>query len=198
MAWELLSMIGTVAFAISGAFIAMEEKFDVFGVFILGVVTAFGGGAVRNLLIGVPVSALWEQEVLFQVALLAITVVFLFPNNLLRHWTRWGNLFDAVGLAAFAIQGAIYAVELDMPLPAVVLAAVLTGSGGGMIRDVLAGRKPLVLRAEVYAAWAVLAGLAIGLEIVRTDAGLMILFVLITALRILSALYKWRLPFRQV
>lgn len=198
MAWEVLSIIGTVAFAVSGAFIAMEEKYDIFGVYILGIITAFGGGAIRNLLIGVPVSALWEQETMFQIALLAITAVFLFPNNLLRHWTRWGNLFDAVGLAAFAIQGAIYAVELNLPLPAVIVAAVLTGSGGGVVRDVLAGRKPLVLRSEVYAVWAALAGLLIGLEIIQTDAGLLILFVSVTVLRILSYMLKWRLPFRNI
>ena len=197
MAWDLLSTIGTVAFAISGAFIAMEEEYDIFGVYILGVITAFGGGAIRNLLIGVPVSALWEQEMLFQVALLAITAVFLFPHNLLKHWTRWGNLFDAVGLAAFAVQGAVYAVELNLPLPAVIVAAILTGSGGGMVRDVLAGRKPLVLRSEIYAVWAAFAGLMIGLDIVHTDTGLLLLFGLITALRVLSYMLKWRLPFRQ-
>ena len=68
MAWDVFSMIGTIAFAISGAIIAMEEKYDLFGVYILGVVTAFGGGALRNLLIGVPTAALWDQGLLFQVA----------------------------------------------------------------------------------------------------------------------------------
>src|SRR5690606_32202524 len=86
MAWEVLSAIGTIAFAISGAIIAMEEEYDIFGVYLLGVVTAFGGGAVRNLLIGVPVSALWEQEMMFQFALISITLVFLFPHRLLGQW----------------------------------------------------------------------------------------------------------------
>lgn len=67
MTWDVLSIIGTIAFAISGAIVAMEEEYDILGVYILGIVTAFGGGAIRNLLIGVPVSALWEQGVLFQV-----------------------------------------------------------------------------------------------------------------------------------
>src|SRR6478609_7163532 len=65
MTWDVLSIIGTIAFAISGAFIAMEEEYDILGVYILGIVTAFGGGAIRNLLIGVPVSALWEQGLFF-------------------------------------------------------------------------------------------------------------------------------------
>ena len=198
MTWEVLSMIGTVAFAISGAIVAMEEEYDIFGVYILGIVTAFGGGAIRNLLIGVPVSALWDQGLFFYLALLSITIVFLFPGNLLKHWQRWGNFFDAIGLAAFAIQGAIYASNMDHPLSAIIVAAVLTGSGGGIIRDLLAGRKPLVLKAEIYAVWAILAGLAIGLGMSTNALELYGLFALITLLRVLSYTYKWQLPVRKL
>ncbi|WP_174726911.1 trimeric intracellular cation channel family protein [Mesobacillus harenae] len=198
MTWDVLSMIGTVAFAISGAIVAMEEEYDILGVYILGIVTAFGGGAIRNLLIGVPVSALWEQGLFFQLALLSITIVFLFPGNLLKHWQRWGNLFDAIGLSAFAIQGALYAADMNHPLSAIIVAAVLTGSGGGMIRDLLAGRKPLVLKAEIYALWAVLAGLAIGLNITSAPAELYGLFILITALRVFSYSFKWHLPIKRL
>lgn len=198
MAWEVLSAIGTIAFAVSGAIIAMEEEYDIFGVYLLGIVTAFGGGAIRNLLIGVPISALWEQEVLFQLALFSMTLVFLFPNRLLIHWNRWGNFFDAIGLSAFAIQGALYAVNLGLPFYAVVVAAVLTGSGGGIVRDLLAGRKPLVLKAEIYAVWAAMAGILISFGFAQSDFWLYILFIVITVLRILSFTYKWRLPTRQI
>ncbi|MDF2854939.1 MAG: rane protein [Neobacillus sp.] len=198
MTWEVLSIIGTIAFAVSGAIVAMEEEYDILGVYILGIVTAFGGGAFRNLLIGVPVSALWEQGLFFQIALLSITAVFLFPNNLLRHWQKWGNFFDAIGLSAFAIQGAIYAVNMNHPLSAVIVAAVLTGIGGGIIRDLLAGRKPIVLRAEIYAVWAIFAGLMIGLKIASNPWELYILFVAVTALRVLSYSHNWKLPSRSL
>ncbi|AYC29322.1 trimeric intracellular cation channel family protein [Paenisporosarcina cavernae] len=198
MAWEFFSIIGIMAFAISGAIVAMQEEYDIFGVYLLGIVTAFGGGAVRNLLIGVPVSALWEKEMLFQIALFSMTVLFLFPNGLLKHWYRWGNFFDAIGLSAFAIQGALFAVEYNLPISAAVVAAVLTGSGGGIIRDLLAGRKPTVLKHEIYAVWAALAGLLIGFEIVTKDLYLYLLFIVITVLRILSYMYKWRLPFKSL
>ncbi|MDM5327794.1 trimeric intracellular cation channel family protein [Neobacillus sp. CF12] len=198
MTWDVLSIIGTIAFAVSGAIVAMEEEYDILGVYILGIVTAFGGGAIRNLLIGVPVSALWEQGLFFQIALLAITAVFMFPKNLLRHWQRWGNFFDAIGLSAFAIQGAIYAANMDHPISAVIVAAVLTGIGGGIIRDLLAGRKPIVLRAEIYAVWAILAGLIIGLKIASNPWELYTLFVLITALRVLSYTFNWKLPARRL
>lgn len=198
LAWEVLSIFGTIAFAISGAIVAMEEEYDIFGVYLLGVVTAFGGGAIRNLLIGVPVSALWEQEMFFQIALVSITIMFLFPQRLLRHWPLWGNFFDAIGLAAFAIQGALFAVKLNLPLSAAIVAAVLTGAGGGIVRDLLASRKPTVLRDEVYAAWAILIGLIIGLKLVTGDIGLYVLFVVMTALRIISYIRRWRLPFKKL
>ncbi|SMQ72182.1 Uncharacterized membrane protein YeiH [Bacillus sp. OV166] len=197
MTWEVLSMIGTIAFTVSGAIVAMEEEYDIFGVYILGIVTAFGGGAIRNLLIGVPVSALWEQGLFFQIALLSITAVFLFPSNLLKHWQKWGNLFDAIGLSAFAIQGALYAVKMNHPLSAVIVAAVLTGIGGGIIRDLLAGRKPIVLRSEIYAIWAILTGLFIGLKIVTDSWELYSLFFIVTVLRVLSYTFDWKLPIRK-
>lgn len=196
MAWELLSVIGIIAFAVSGAIVAMEEEYDILGVYILGIVTAFGGGAIRNLLIGVPVSALWEQGAFFQIALASVTIVFLFPKLLLRHWSKWGNVSDAIGLSAFAIQGALYAVKMGHPLSAVVAAAVLTGSGGGIIRDLLAGRKPLVLKAEIYAVWAALGGLIVGLGWAGNAAGLYVLFLVLVACRICSFVFRWRLPNR--
>ncbi|MGN7289243.1 trimeric intracellular cation channel family protein [Bacillus velezensis] len=196
MAWELLSVIGIIAFAVSGAIVAMEEEYDILGVYILGIVTAFGGGAIRNLLIGVPVSALWEQGAFFQIALASVTIVFLFPKLLLRYWSKWGNLSDAIGLSAFAIQGALYAVKMGHPLSAVIAAAVLTGSGGGIIRDLLAGRKPLVLKAEIYAVWAALGGLIVGLGWAGDAAGLYVLFLVLVACRICSYVFRWRLPNR--
>ncbi|MGE7601688.1 trimeric intracellular cation channel family protein [Peribacillus sp. NPDC097675] len=194
MTWEVLSFIGTIAFAISGTIIAMEEEYDILGVYILGIVTAFGGGAIRNLLIGVPVSALWDQSLYFIVALLSITIVFLFPTNLSKHWDRWGNFSDAIGLSAFAIQGAMYAVELNHPISAIIVSAALTGCGGGVIRDVLAGRKPLVFRKEIYAVWAIIAGLVLGSGLFSQAWQLYTLFIFVTLFRVLSYTYNWHLP----
>ncbi|MEK4228853.1 trimeric intracellular cation channel family protein [Solibacillus sp. FSL H8-0538] len=198
MAWDVFSVVGTIAFAISGAIVAMEEEYDLFGVYLLGIVTAFGGGAIRNVLIGLPVSTLWSQESMFQIAIAAITIFFLVPQRLIKHWNRWGNFTDAIGLSAFAIQGAMYAVSLNLPLSAVIVAAILTGSGGGMVRDLLAGRKPIVLRDEIYAMWAAGAGLIIGLNMFTSDIFHYVLFILITLLRICSYTKKWHLPRRKI
>lgn len=194
MAWTFFSVIGTIAFALSGAIIAMEEEYDLFGVYILGIVTAFGGGAIRNVLIGLPVSTLWNQEMLFQITLVAILLFFLMPHHLIKHWNRWGNITDAIGLAAFSIQGAMHAVRLELPLSAVIVAAILTGCGGGIIRDLLAGRKPIVLRDEIYALWAAVAGLVIGLQFMTSDWLLYILFAGVIFFRYMSYSRKWQLP----
>lgn len=196
MTWDVLNVIGTIAFAISGAIVAMEEEYDIFGVYILGLSTAFGGGAIRNLLLGIPVSALWNQGSLFTVALFSMTIILVFPKLFIQHWKRWENLFDAIGLAAFAVQGALHAVILELPLSAAIVAAVLTGTGGGIIRDVLAGRKPLVFRSEIYAVWAVLAGVLIGSGLIASPYGYYAILVGIVVSRMVSVYFKWRLPIK--
>ncbi|MGV2794454.1 trimeric intracellular cation channel family protein, partial [Clostridium perfringens] len=84
------------------------------------------------------------------------------------------------------------------PISAILVAAVLTGIGGGIIRDLLAGRKPLVLRAEIYAVWAMLAGLAVGLKFFTSTVGLLLLFGLVVFFRMLSVHYRWKLPSRSL
>ncbi|MBP1999816.1 putative membrane protein YeiH [Paenibacillus shirakamiensis] len=196
--FDWFSIIGTIAFAMSGAFVAMEEEYDILGVLVLGVVTAFGGGIIRNVLIGVPATTLWTQGDLIILANLAVLVAFVLPLKWIQHWKRTEALFDAIGLSAFAIQGALYAENMKHPLSAVVVAAVLTGIGGGIIRDLLAGRKPLVLRDEIYAVWAMMAGAVIGLGWAKGSIELIILFVLVVVFRMLSVFYKWKLPRRSL
>ncbi|GGD63713.1 UPF0126 membrane protein YvgT [Paenibacillus nasutitermitis] len=191
------SIIGTIAFAVSGAIVAMEEEYDILGVYVLGLVTAFGGGVIRNLLIDVPITMLWSQGMLLKTAVVAMTIAFVLPVKWIKHWKRSEAFFDAIGLSAFAIQGALYATGKH-PLSAVIVAAMLTGIGGGMIRDVLAGRKPLVLRDEIYAVWAMMAGAAIGLGWFETTFELLFLFVIVIVFRMLSVHYKWKLPRRSL
>jgi len=196
--FDIFSIIGTIAFAVSGAIVAMEEEYDILGVFVLGLVTAFGGGVIRNLLIGVPVTTLWSQGLLLKTAIIAIAIVFILPVTWIRHWRRSEAFFDAIGLSAFAVQGALYATQQNHTLAVVMVAAVMTGIGGGMIRDVLAGRKPLVLRDEIYAVWAMAAGAVIGLGWALRTGELLVLFGVVILFRMLSVHYKWRLPRRSL
>lgn len=194
--WETLNVIGTIAFALSGVNVALEERYDLMGVYILGFITAFGGGAVRNLLIGLPVSALWDQGTLFTVAFIVMTFAFLFPR--LVRWTllRRGVFFDAIGLGAFSVQGALFAYSMGLPLSACIAAAALTGTGGGMIRDVLAGRKPLFLQKEIYIAWTLVPGVVVGLGWVTQGGELIAVVVLVVIMRLCSVHFQWSLPSR--
>ncbi|WP_235822210.1 trimeric intracellular cation channel family protein [Gottfriedia luciferensis] len=194
--WDLFSIIGTISFALSGAVVAMEEDYDLFGVYILGFATAFGGGALRNLLIGYPINFIWNQTTNFTIALVAMTIIFFFPQISNKPFKKLDILFDSIGLAAFAILGAKYAMELKLPVSAVIVASVLTGIGGGIVRDLLAKRKPMVLHSEVYAFWAILVGVLIGNKFVNSNFELLILFIIIVILRLLSVHYNWSLPKR--
>lgn len=176
----------------------MEEDYDILGVYVLGLVTAFGGGVIRNLLIGKPIVLLWEQGIYFQIALFAMTLVFFMPVRYIKLWKTWEAFFDAIGLAAFSIQGATYATNMGHPLSAIIVAAVLTGIGGGIVRDVLAGRKPLVLKDEIYAVWGMLAGALVGLGWAQGTWQLAVLFALVVILRMFSVFYKWKLPKRSL
>ena len=196
MTWDVLNIIGTLAFAISGAIIAMKEDYDFFGVQVLGFTTAFGGGTIRNLLIGIPIENVWSQGDLFITVFLINGILFIIPSDWFTYWNKWGILFDAIGLAAFAIQGSMSAVQFDAPLSAVVVAATLTGAGGGIVRDVFAGRKPMIFREEIYALWAALGGLLIGLGYIQNSLSIAGLFIAIVLLRMLSVHYQWKLPRR--
>lgn len=195
MVWDVLNVIGTLAFCISGALVAMEVKYDIMGIYILGLITAFGGGAVRNLMIGLPIVEVWQQTTLFIIALIAMTIFILLPKSFIFHMKEW-SLFDAIGLSAFAVQGAMYAQSMDMPLLAVMFSASITGAGGGIIRDVLAQKRPSVFTKEIYLLWAILAGFVIGMEWITTAVQLYFVFAIILALRLLSQRCNWDLPIR--
>jgi uncharacterized membrane protein YeiH len=116
----------------------------------------------------------------------------------LRMWKRLLVLFDAIGLSAFSIQGALFAVEQRLPIHAIMVASVLTGIGGGLIRDVLAGRKPLLLKEDVYAVWSMLSGFIIGLHKEITDIELFFVFILVVTMRMISVHYQLKLPLKIV
>ena len=195
--WEWFSIIGTISFALQGGLIAIEKKYDLFGIYLFGFLTSFGGAALRNTLIDAPDYELWNQRLLFFIALTAITLLIIFPKPFLVSKELWGNFFDAIGLIAFSIQGSLTAVNLDLPPSAVVVSALLTATGGGMIRDLLAQRQPIVLGEVIYGLWVFLIGLIIGMGWADSMIHYYFLFAVFTALRILSYTYGWKMPIRR-
>lgn len=156
--WFLvLDLAGTAAFALNGAWIAVRvARIDVVGVLTLGMITALGGGIVRDVLLGSLPPATFSDWRYLAVAAAASSVAFVFGRRLDRL-SRLILLFDAAGLSLFAVTGALKALQLGMGAGQAVILGVLTAVGGGTMRDVLTGRVPVVLRSELYAIPALLA-----------------------------------------
>ena len=159
MTFVVLDLAGIFVFAISGALVAVRKELDVFGVLVLAGTTGLGGGFLRDVLIGAtPPAALADWRYLL-VPVVAGLLAFWF-HSVLGRMERQVSVFDAFGLALFCVTGAIKALEFGLgPVPAALMGMV-TGIGGGMARDLLAGRVPAVFRGELYATPA-LAGAAI-------------------------------------
>lgn len=145
-----LDLCGVVVFAVSGGLKAAEKEMDVFGFMLLACITGIGGGTLRDLLLGIrPV--FWVEQVEYP-ALCALTgaATFLLAGRLPagRRWLEWA---DAVGLATFCVVGTEIARSTGAPPLAAVLMGVITAAFGGLLRDLLCGEIPLILRREIYA-----------------------------------------------
>ena len=147
---SLMEIIGTVAFAVSGALVAIEKELDYYGIAFLAIITSVGGGILRDLLINLPLPLALENPLYVLISIGTAAVVILFYKKFVKH-QNIVLFFDAIGLAAFTAIGAEAALVHDVYLPFVVITlAVLTGTGGGILRDVFAKQIPFVFRKEVY------------------------------------------------
>jgi len=192
----ILDLIGTAAFAASGAWLGVRKQMDLFGVLVLGVVTAVGGGTLRDLLLGdIPPFSLKDETYIY-IAIVVSLVVF---ANRVKFKTFEKPLlyFDAIGLGTFVVIGTTKALDFQLGLLGAVLMGVMTGTAGGVIRDLFANQVPLIFRREIYAS-ACVAGsiLLVALEAVGTGrpaAALLAAGTVITV-RLLAIHYDWALP----
>lgn len=145
-----LDLVGIFAFALTGGLIAVKKRLDLFGVLVLAAAAALGGGVMRDLLIGDTPPVGISDWRLVSAAVLAGIVTFLFHPGVERI-SRFVRVLDAAGLATFAIGGSLKALGAGLDPIAAVLVGGITAVGGGVIRDVLAGQVPEVLRREMYA-----------------------------------------------
>src|ERR1700719_3440674 len=188
----VLHVIGVIAYAASGAFVALAARYSFIGVYVLGLPTSFGGAVIRNLIIEIPLSALWDRFTILTVFVTLTIIVFL-PIKWIQHRKRWGLFFDSIGLASFAIQGALAAAKVHDNLGTIILASMFTGVGGGMIRDLLVGRKPLALREEIHAVLTMLCAVCIWLDWTNPIQLTLIVITVVTT-RMLAVRYKWNFP----
>ncbi|CAN5773874.1 trimeric intracellular cation channel family protein [soil metagenome] len=192
---DVLVWLGTLTFAATGALVAVRKRFDLVGVVVLGAVTAIGGGSVRDLMAGViPPTTLTDPALLWGIVVASLAVFFL--HRLVAEGTVYYFL-DTVGLALFATLGAERALDLGFGFWGTVFAGVLSGVGGGVIRDVLSGEVPGILyRAGDFYASAAAGGAAVAFLLipVNSSLGLSAGIAMALVLRIGSRLANLSLP----
>lgn len=193
---DVFIVLGTIAFAISGALSAMEKKMDVFGVFIIAFVTALGGGTIRDILIGqTPVFWMLDLQY-FYLIIVGVLMALLFSSKM-RKWRKTLFIFDTIGLGIFTIAG----VEIGMagqlsPIICIILGTI-TGSFGGVLRDVLSNQTPLIFHKEIYATICVLGGSMYYMMLYfqgDKDWAYVVTSLLVIASRVLVTKKKWILP----
>lgn len=191
----ILEIIGTVAFAVSGALAAIRKKMDIFGVAILGMTTAVAGGIIRDLVLGITPPAAFVEPVYALVAI-GVSLIIFIPviRKALSRFESVLLIMDSVGLAIFTVIG-VRAGVTSGNLFLKVFVGTVTGVGGGVLRDVFAGNRPYIFVKHFYACASIIGALICSIlwnysEIIAMIAGMGSIFVL----RICAAVFKWSLP----
>lgn len=192
----ILNLIGTFVFGVSGGILAARKQMDLFGVLFLSVVAALGGGMMRDVLLGRTPPATLNDWRYIAVAASAGVLVFV-DHGRVGRWQSLIVTFDAAGLGLFTVTGTVAALDAGLSSVASALLGMLTGIGGGVLRDVLAGEVPFVLRKEIYALASLLGALII---IGASDAHMlgtttnMVAALATCAFRMVSVWRGWNIP----
>lgn len=153
----MLDLIGTFAFAISGIRLASGKNIDWFGAYVIGLVTAIGGGTTRDLLLDV--TPFWMEDAKYLLTTgVALLAIIIFRDKLFK----WGNtlfLFDAIGLGLFTVTGISKSIEAGLPIWVCIMMGTITGSIGGVLRDIIINEVPLLFRKDLYAVACILGGI---------------------------------------
>ncbi len=192
----ILDLLGTSAFAISGALFAINKKMDPVGVFIIAFATAVGGGTLRDVIIGrFPV--VWMSD-LFYVYIISISVILaIIFKNRIKYLSKSLFLFDTIGLGIFTIIGTEIGIQNNFHPIICVFLGTISASFGGVIRDILANEIPLIFHKEIYATACIL-GAVTYLILINFDINLDIIHILtiimVITVRLLAVIFKLKLP----
>ena len=201
----ILEYVGTIAFAISGALLAIENKMDILGVMILGCTTAVGGGLFRDILIGRPMPLMFENPTYVIVACLTTLVVFITMSILhnfkmveSKSYKIAYTLIDSLGLGVFVVVGVKLTRDFGITNPfLIIFSSVLTAVGGGLLRDIMSARIPAIFRKHIYCVAAIVGSLLFYSITYYTNLYTLasILYILIVVgIRYLAFYFKWNLP----
>ncbi len=197
--FDFFNITGVTAFAISGVYKGIKKELDILGISILGFLTAFGGGILRDIAVNRTPSVLTGYvDITFATVgiLTGIFVYLFFKKDISTHIGI--KVFDAIGLAAFTVTGGIIGISENLNLVGVILLAVLTGTGGGIISDILTGEIPFVLKEDIYATCSIAGAFTLFLMAKTFNLSLQVatffsLFFTL-GLRILAIFKNWHLP----
>lgn len=202
----MIEVIGTVAFASSGAMVAIKKQLDLLGVIVLGVTTAVGGGMLRDIIIGNVPPNLFKNPIYVLLAFITVIILFtivrlnqkILASRSIETYERVMNILDAVGLGAFTVIGIDTAVMAGYKEYCflVIFLGVITGVGGGILRDIMAGVTPYVLKKHVYASASIIGAIAYVLlmDRINSNAAMLTGALLVLLIRILATHYCWNLP----
>ena len=195
-----LDLIGTFVFALSGVLTAIEKKFDAVGAIVIGSATAIGGGTIRDLLIGrTPVGWMMDVNYIY-VIILSLIICYLFSETL-KTWRKSMFIFDTIGIGLFTIIGVQTTLEKELPAIIAVMMGITSAVMGGVVRDTLTNRVPLIFRKEIYAT-ACLAGAIVFVLLYKwTDSeniAMVISVSIVIVIRTCAVVYKWELPFKPI
>lgn len=191
-----LWIVGVTAEGMSGALAAARERMDLFGVVMVALVTAMGGGSLRDVLLG-NYPLIWVENPQYVVMVAGAAVLSVSISQLMKYFRTLFLLLDALGLVVFSILGASTALEMDLGIIIAVVGAVVTGVSGGILRDLLCDRIPLVFRKELYASVSILVALAYtGLLAAGVHGQVAVVSTLVGGflLRVLAIKLRWNLP----
>ena len=192
----VLDLFGTVAFAITGAFKAIEKKFDVIGILVLATITGVAGGTIRDVILGrIPNSIVDPTYVIVTIA--SGLVIFFLYSRLKKHWNLFLK-FDAIGLGVFTIIGATFAYNIfGLNFLAILLAGVLTAAGGGILRDIFVNQVPIVFVKEFYLSASFIGIVIFSIILYFTNElyyATIVGIALTSSLRLIAMKYNWNLP----
>nr|WP_206037870.1 trimeric intracellular cation channel family protein [Rhodococcus sp. HNM0569] len=197
---RILELVGIATFAASGALVGVTKRLDVFGVCVMGVFTALGGGIVRDVLIGVhPPTSLVSPANLGTA--FGVSFVVMFLHSVVTKMRRQILVLDALGMGLFASTGAVVALDHGAGALAASLVGATTAIGGGVLRDILVNEVPLLLQREFYAVPALIAAALVGVVVdlgLPTDIGLVVGTAFAFVLRVVSLWRGWGLPTARV
>jgi len=196
---EIMDLIGTAAFAISGVLVGIRNKLDLFGIYVLATITASGGGLIRDIILNKNLPVFFTQpKYLITITLVTVATCIIahFAYSFLDKMQMLIKIFDAIGLGVFTVLAAYGSIQADVPFIGVIFTAILTGVGGGVVRDMMANEVPLIFKSEIYALASFIGALIFYMlyGVLGVTVNTYLCIFIIFAVRMVSIYFKLNLP----